>query len=112
MKSKHRFAVAPKGSGSDANGCVVDAQGATLCLPPGSEASVQVAAGSLPSSIEECGSSEAAMSLLQRVERGEAVATPAQLETGLVHAASRHWWTAARATVEPSAHQWTFEPTV
>ena len=57
-------------------------------------------AEALPRSIEACSSGDSAVALLQRVERGEATIPSAGLESGLVHAAHRHWWAAARATVD------------
>jgi len=85
-------------------GCVVDAAGATVCLSPVSAIETPpVITGTdvaLPGSVGDCSSGAAAVTLMQRVQRGEHTLDGPALETGLVLAAHRHWWAAARATVD------------
>ena len=78
--------------------CVLDAQGASLCL----DGAASQLSGGVPkaSSIEECSGEAQAMELLQRVGRGEHAMESAALEAGVAHAAQRHWWEAARTALD------------
>ena len=76
--------------------CVLDAQGASLCLDgAGSQLS-----GAVPNAIHQCSSEAQAVTLLQRVQRGEHEMESASLEAGVAHAAQRHWWEAARSALD------------
>ena len=76
--------------------CVLDAQGASLCLDgAGSQLS-----GAVPNAIQECRGEAEAVALLQRVQRGEHEMESVSIEAGVAHAAQRHWWEAARSALD------------
>ena len=52
-----------------------------------------------PAALTHCGAESEALALLQRIERGEAAVAAEAVEDGIVHAAHRHWWSAARGAV-------------
>ena len=92
-----------------AEGCLVGADGSQVCLgalagraEPSS--SLAVADGVGVDDVAGCTSQAEALAFLQRIERGECHrgacdAAPAALEEGLLVAARRHWWEAARGVV-------------
>jgi len=104
-------------------GCIVGADGSTVCLgagadQPGASASGSaLASGSTDASgggaavVSACTSEPEALALVQRIERGECSESGApsggmqcetsrlDLEAGLVVAARRHWWEAAKGVV-------------
>lgn len=84
----------------DATGCVVGADGTSLCLL-GSKADADRTAliAAEARSVSECMSEAEANTLLARVERGEVELPTTTLDAGIVQAAQRHWWNAARAAV-------------
>lgn len=79
------------------NGCIIDSNGASLCL--GAPTSTAVATSSQPATVTDCASEAEATHMLQRGERGESAFKPADLDVAVVHAAQRHWWGAARTAV-------------
>ena len=87
----------------DASGCVVDASGAALCLP---ELSKNALAVPQPMTASECGSEEAAITLLsaqfdasaaslagavKEAESSESEAASTPLDVFIVQSAQRHW---------------------
>ena len=95
-------AVAP-----GAHGCIVDANGASVCLPELSSLSPR--AEEQPRSVEECASEEAALTLLsaqydasKQLESAAPAddAAAASLDAAIVLTAQRHWWSAAKRALD------------
>ena len=94
----YRQARRTAASAGTADGCVVDARGQSVCLQPPDGAALPVARAP-PAALTHCGAESEALALLQRIERGEAAVAAEAVEDGIVHAAHRHWWSAARGAV-------------
>uniref|UniRef100_A0A7S2HMW9 CS domain-containing protein n=1 Tax=Haptolina brevifila TaxID=156173 RepID=A0A7S2HMW9_9EUKA len=84
-----------------ASGCMVDANGLSVCLP--GLTATAAAAVALPSTAAECGSEEAALTLLQQHEGAvvsEGSAENAALDMYIMQSTQRLWWTAATRAVD------------
>jgi hypothetical protein len=93
-------------------GCIVDAAGSSICLPELVNAPADVMP--TPTSIDECGSEQTALTLLQQHSATAALAplpddaADAATEDGpggfydgvVLRAAQRHWWSAAKRAVD------------
>lgn len=83
----------------ETTGCIVDENGASVCLLGSAADAGTTGRSSAPQSIGECMNDPEGTALMQRAERGEIdIATPA-LDSAIVHAVQRHWWSSARAAV-------------
>jgi len=101
--------AAPTSAPALTGGCVVDATGASVCLPELKQA--PVAPRQVPQSVEECGSEQTALALLQQQllqppPPSDAVATTDDesassfYDAYIMHSAQRHWWAAAKKGVD------------
>ena len=96
------------------SGCIVNADGSSVCLPELSKMSA-TAQQQMPQSVEECGSEQTALALLQQQQQQQqqpasdvpAAVADADASAGgsfydsfIVTAANRLWWTAAKYAVE------------
>ena len=77
------------------SGCVVDANGASICLPAAAQ---DGAAGNVtaPATAAECGSEATALELLAGLP---APVEPSRLDSFIVESSQRRWWAAARRAV-------------
>ena len=100
-----------------ATGCVVDAAGASVCLPDLAGVEQRLTA---PTTAAECGSEEAALTLLaspqydataaggaaagavaapKDADAGDEAAAVSPLDAFIIQSAQRHWWAAAKNAV-------------
>ena len=85
------------------SGCMIDAHGASVCLPELKSPAADLA----PKSAEECGSEEAALALLRKHEESDpaasaltTTATNSALDLYIIQTTQRHWWSAAKRAVD------------